>query len=94
MLFEVTTEETILRDVSDLIGIREDSNLWNSTPNAGKDSNMNASAGGGANNNDTSSSYSINKHITLLLFRNGDHLNLLKLVDRCDETSPASGAMR
>lgn len=88
-----------MRDVSDLIGIREDSNLWNSTPNAGKDSTgMNANPGGGgggaAANNDTSSSYSINKHITLLLFRNGDHLNLLKLVDRCDETSPASGAMR
>jgi hypothetical protein len=69
----VTTEDSLLRDVSDLMEIREDSNLWN--------------------NND--SSYSMNnKHVTLLLFRDGDHLNLLRVIDRGDATSPMSGAMR
>jgi hypothetical protein len=67
----VTTEDSLLRDVSDLMEIREDSNLWN---------------------ND--SSYSMNKHVTLLLFRDGDHLNLLRVIDRGDATSPVSGAMR
>jgi hypothetical protein len=68
----VTTEDSLLRDVSDLMEIREDSNLWN--------------------NND--SSQSMNKHVTLLLFRDGDHLNLLRVIDRGDATSPISGAMR
>ncbi len=67
----MTTEDSLLRDVSDLMEIREDSNLWN---------------------ND--SSYSMNKHVTLLLFRDGDHLNLLRVIDRGDATSPVSGAMR
>ena len=53
----MTTEDSLLRDVSDLMEIREDSNLWN--------------------NND--SSQSMNKHVTLLLFRDGDHLNLLRV---------------
>jgi len=69
----VTTEDTLLRDVSDLMEeIQEESNLWT--------------------NND--SSHSINKHVTLLLFRDGDHLNLLRVIDRGDVTSPVSGAMR
>ncbi len=68
----MTTEDSLLRDVSDLMEIREDSNLWN--------------------NND--SSQSMNKHVTLLLFRDGDHLNLLRVIDRGDATSPISGAMR
>lgn len=68
----MTTEDSLLRDVSDLMEIREDSNLWN--------------------NND--SAYSMNKHVTLLLFRDGDHLNLLRVIDRGDATSPMSGAMR
>ena len=68
----VTTEDSLLRDVSDLMEIREDSNLWT--------------------NND--SAYSMNKHVTLLLFRDGDHLNLLRVIDRGDATSPISGAMR
>ena len=72
--FVVTTEDTLLRDVSDLMEeIQEESNLWNS-------------------NND--SSHSINKHVTLLLFRDGDHLNLLRVIDRGDVASPISGAMR
>ena len=70
----MTTEDTLLRDVSDLMEeIQEESNLWN-------------------NNNE--SSQSINKHVTLLLFRDGDHLNLLRVIDRGDITSPISGAMR
>ncbi len=69
----MTTEDTLLRDVSDLMEeIQEESNLWT--------------------NND--SSHSINKHVTLLLFRDGDHLNLLRVIDRGDVTSPVSGAMR
>lgn len=68
----MTTEDTLLRDVSDLMEIQEDSNLWT--------------------NND--SSHSINKHVTLLLFRDGDHLNLLRVIDRGDTISPISGAMR
>ena len=67
----MTTEDSLLRDVSDLMEIREDSNLW-------------------ANND---SAYSMNKHVTLLLFRDGDHLNLLRVIDRGDATSPISGAM-
>jgi len=43
------------------------------------------------NNND--SAFSMNKHVTLLLFRDGDHLNLLRVIDRADATSPVSGAM-
>ncbi len=70
-MFSVTTEDSLLRDVSDLMEIREDSNLWN--------------------NND--SAYSMNKHVTLLLFRDGDHLNLLRVIDRGDAASPISGAM-
>lgn len=72
MFQSVTTEDSLLRDVSDLMEIREDSNLWN--------------------NND--SSQSMNKHVTLLLFRDGDHLNLLRVIDRGDAASPISGAMR
>ena len=68
----MTTEDTLLHDVSDLMEIQEDSNLWT--------------------NND--SSHSINKHVTLLLFRDGDHLNLLRVIDRGETTSPISGAMR
>ncbi len=69
----MTTEDTLLHDVSDLMEIQEDSNLW-------------------GNNND--SSHSMNKHVTLLLFRDGDHLNLLRVIDRGETTSPISGAMR
>ena len=68
----MTTEDSLLRDVSDLMEIRDDSNLWN--------------------NNE--SSYSMNKHVTYLLFRDGDHLNLFRLIDRGDASSPISGAMR
>ena len=97
-MIKVTTEETLLRDVSDLIEIREDSNLWNSNNNSNsKDNNSNSQNGGGGGGGDvpsSSSSYPLNKHITLLLFRDGEHLNLLKVVDRCEEASPTSGAMR
>jgi len=34
-----------------------------------------------------------NKHVTLLLYRDGDNLNLLRVIDR-NEGSPLSGAMR
>jgi AN1-type zinc finger and ubiquitin domain-containing protein 1 len=76
----ITTEDSLLRDVSDLMEIQEDSNLWNSN--------------GNGNGNDGGSSHSINKHVTLLLFRDGDQLNLLRVIDRGDASSPISGAMR
>jgi hypothetical protein len=69
---KVNSEDTLLRDVSDLMEIQEDSSLWNS--------------------NDPS--HSVNKHVTLLLFRDGDHLNLLRVIDRGEITSPISGAIR
>lgn len=37
-------------------------------------------------------SYTMNKHVTLLIFKDGDHYNLLRVVDKID--SPLSGAMR
>ncbi len=81
----ITTEDSLLRDVSDLMEIQEDSNLWNSNGNGN---------GSNGNGNGDSSSHSINKHVTLLLFRDGDQLNLLRVIDRGDASSPISGAMR
>ena len=37
-------------------------------------------------------SYAMNKHVTFLIFKDGDHYNLLRVVDKDD--SPLSGAMR
>ena len=65
--------------------IQEDSNLWNNNGSGGNNN---------GNNNNDSSSHSINKHVTLLLFRDGDQLNLLRVIDRGDASSPISGAMR
>ena len=36
--------------------------------------------------------YATNKHVTFLLFRDGDHVNLLRVIDPSD--SPVTGAMR
>jgi hypothetical protein len=78
--------------------IREDSNLWstsnnNSTLNTNNNNNNNGNSSNN-NNHNNDSSYSINKHVTLLLFRDGDHLNLLRVIDRGDINSPISGVMR
>lgn len=68
----MTTEDTFIRDVSDLMEIQEDSNLWN---------------------NESATAHSMNKHITLLLFKDGDRYNFLRIIDRADAASPTSGAM-
>ena len=88
--------------------IQEDPNIWAShssnnngggggTSNGNSNNNNNNNAGngnGGGGDAATSQSQSINKHVTLLLFRDGDHLNLLRVIDRGDVTSPVSGAIR
>lgn len=88
----VTTEDSLLRDVSDLMEIQEDSNLWNVANNNASNGSTNAVSNGNSGNTE-SSSHSINKHVTLLLFRDGDQLNLLRVIDRGDASSPVSGAM-
>ena len=65
----MANDDTLLRDVSDLMEIHDDSALWNTESHS-------------------------NKHVTLLLFRDGDHLNLLRVIDRGEANSPVSGAMR
>ncbi len=63
--------------------IQEDSNLWSTNNNGNNNGNESATG-----------THSINKHVTLLLFRDGDQLNLLRVIDRDDASSPISGAMR
>lgn len=43
-------------------------------------------------NNETAQS--VNKHVTLVFYKDGDRYSFFKIIDRADAASPTSGAMR